>query len=289
MRGLLQGFPASYTSLDSSKPWLIYWILHGLSLLGAEALIQAPNLRPRILATLASCQTGLGGPFGGGPGQMAHLAPTYAAVSSIAIMGGADAYGMLDRETIGDFLRSMRQEDGSFRMHLGGEVDLRASYCAIAVAALLGIDLGIEESSSFISQCQTYEGGLGAVPFAEAHAGYTYCGFAALAIATDFDADRMNLDLTDLSRFAQQNQCPLSGGFRGRTNKLVDGCYSFWTGALFPLLRRSLSDSAAASADDGNSTHDFYDCSFQPDNLQSYILACCQNSKSGGLRDKPGK
>ena len=28
----------------------------------------------------------------------------------------------------------------------------------------------------------------------------------------------------------------MEGGFRGRTNKLVDGCYSFWQGGLFPLL-----------------------------------------------------
>lgn len=26
------------------------------------------------------------------------------------------------------------------------------------------------------------------------------------------------------------------GGFQGRTNKLVDGCYSFWQGAAFPLI-----------------------------------------------------
>lgn len=26
------------------------------------------------------------------------------------------------------------------------------------------------------------------------------------------------------------------GGFQGRTNKLVDGCYSFWQGGAFPLL-----------------------------------------------------
>jgi protein farnesyltransferase subunit beta len=32
----------------------------------------------------------------------------------------------------------------------------------------------------------------------------------------------------------------LSGGFQGRTNKLVDGCYSFWQGALFPLLHHTL-------------------------------------------------
>lgn len=26
------------------------------------------------------------------------------------------------------------------------------------------------------------------------------------------------------------------GGFNGRTNKVVDSCYSFWQGALFNLL-----------------------------------------------------
>ena len=27
------------------------------------------------------------------------------------------------------------------------------------------------------------------------------------------------------------------GGFQGRTNKLVDGCYSFWVGALIPMIQ----------------------------------------------------
>lgn len=31
-------------------------------------------------------------------------------------------------------------------------------------------------------------------------------------------------------------QGSVEGGFMGRTNKLVDGCYSYWVGALFPLL-----------------------------------------------------
>ena len=26
------------------------------------------------------------------------------------------------------------------------------------------------------------------------------------------------------------------GGFQGRSNKLVDGCYSFWQGGMFPLV-----------------------------------------------------
>jgi prenyltransferase beta subunit len=28
----------------------------------------------------------------------------------------------------------------------------------------------------------------------------------------------------------------VEGGFQGRTNKLVDSCYSFWQGSLFSLL-----------------------------------------------------
>lgn len=32
----------------------------------------------------------------------------------------------------------------------------------------------------------------------------------------------------------------LEGGFQGRTNKLVDGCYSFWGGGDFPILSAAL-------------------------------------------------
>lgn len=81
---------------------------------------------------------------------------------------------------------------------------------------------------------QTYEGGLGGEPGNEAHGGYTYCGLAAMALAGQLDA----LDLPRLTRWAVQRQGSLEGGFNGRTNKLVDGCYSFWQGGLFPLLQR---------------------------------------------------
>jgi len=30
----------------------------------------------------------------------------------------------------------------------------------------------------------------------------------------------------------------VEGGFNGRTNKLVDGCYSFWQGGVFPILQQ---------------------------------------------------
>ena len=45
---------------------------------------------------LARCQSPTGG-FAGGPGQHAHLAPTYAAVNALCIIGTAEAYNVINR------------------------------------------------------------------------------------------------------------------------------------------------------------------------------------------------
>lgn len=36
------------------------------------------------------------------------------------------------------------------------------------------------------------------------------------------------------------------GGFKGRSNKLVDGCYSWWVGGCFPLVDVLLGECAPA-------------------------------------------
>jgi protein farnesyltransferase subunit beta len=81
---------------------------------------------------------------------------------------------------------------------------------------------------------QTYEGGLGGEPGNEAHGGYTFCGVAALLLLGRPEV----LDVPLLLHWATQRQGHVEGGFNGRTNKLVDGCYSFWQGGVFPLLQR---------------------------------------------------
>lgn len=70
----------------------------------------------------------------------------------------------------------------------------------------------------------------------------------------------------------------LEGGFQGRTNKLVDGCYSFWQGGAFPLLNALLSEDGFKS--------DYW--LFDQEALQKYLLVCCQHP-AGGLLDKPDK
>ena len=89
------------------------------------------------------------------------------------------------------------------------------------------------------------------------------------------------------------------GGFQGRTNKLVDGCYSFWQGGIFPIIHSILSlegnDAYTSSCclihfelilgDKGLSAERWM---FFQEALQEYLLICCQHPK-GGLIDKPGK
>ena len=65
----------------------------------------------------------------------------------------------------------------------------------------------------------------------------------------------------------------IEGGYQGRTNKLVDGCYSYWQGAVPSLIAQYFGTSSLLS---------------DRENHQKYILFCGQQIE-GGLRDKPGK
>lgn len=272
----LDGLPGGFRSLDASRPWLVYWILHGLELLGE---LPEPTVCARVADFLSRCQHPDGG-FGGGPGQLAHLAPTYAAVMSLAIVGTGEALAAVDRPAMARFLARCKRPDGSFAVHDRGEADTRGTYCALATASLLGIVTPAlsRGAGEWLARCQTYEGGMGAEPYGnEAHCGYTYCGLAAAVLL----GEEARLDLPLLRRWAAQRQMPREGGFQGRTNKLVDSCYSFWCGALFPLL-------ASVAAAPGSPP--FPPWAMSAGHLERYVLLCCQDrSGHGGLKDKPGK
>jgi protein farnesyltransferase subunit beta len=68
------------------------------------------------------------GGFAGGFGHTSHLATSYAAVLSLAIVGGEDAYECIDRRAMWRWLCSLKQPDGGFQMALGGEEDVRYVY-----------------------------------------------------------------------------------------------------------------------------------------------------------------
>uniref|UniRef100_A0A131XVC9 Protein farnesyltransferase subunit beta n=1 Tax=Ixodes ricinus TaxID=34613 RepID=A0A131XVC9_IXORI len=274
MKGLSH-LPLPYQDLDASRPWLCYWILHSLELLDTSIYAE---MKSSIADFLGRCQHPEGG-FCGGPGQQAHLAPTYAAVNALCILGTEEAYNVIDRKKLYSFLKRVKQPDGSFIMHEGGESDVRGTYCALAVAKLTNIWTAslFEGTAEWVAKCQTYEGGFGGVPGMEAHGGYTFCGYAALVLLERETC----CDLKKLLRWLTNRQMRFEGGFQGRTNKLVDGCYSFWQGGVFPLLHKVLFAM-------GNEALSMESWLFDQDALQEYILVCCQD-KHGGLVDKPGK
>ncbi|NWJ04591.1 FNTB farnesyltransferase, partial [Crypturellus undulatus] len=155
----------------------------------------------------------------------------------------------------------------------------RSAYCAAAVASLTNIltPALFAGTAEWIARCQNWEGGIGGVPGMEAHGGYTFCGLAALVILKQEHL----LNLRSLLHWVTGRQMRFEGGFQGRCNKLVDGCYSFWQAGLLPLLHRALH----ARGDGALSMTRWM---FDQAALQEYILLCCQ-CPAGGLLDKPGK
>jgi protein farnesyltransferase subunit beta len=145
--------PESQACLDASQPWLVYWTLHGLRLLHYEP---SDSVIQDSVAFLNSCQNENGG-FGGGPHQLSHLATTYASVNALAELACSAALEIINKTTLYSWLYSLRNEsDGSFRMHHGGETDIRGCYCALSVASLCQIidEKLTEKTAKWIASCQ---------------------------------------------------------------------------------------------------------------------------------------
>eukprot|EP00211_Chloroparvula_japonica_P006642 CAMPEP_0119124748 /NCGR_PEP_ID=MMETSP1310-20130426/4279_1 /TAXON_ID=464262 /ORGANISM="Genus nov. species nov., Strain RCC2339" /LENGTH=416 /DNA_ID=CAMNT_0007114749 /DNA_START=119 /DNA_END=1372 /DNA_ORIENTATION=- len=296
----LEGLPQGYSSLDASRPWIVYWITGSLSLLDVSP---APSMMRRVAEFFGRCQDSRGG-IGGGPGQLPHLAPTYAAVNAMASLADPVIMEVFDRSATYAFLLRMKHPSGGFRMHEDGEVDIRATYCALSVAKILHIlsPALTYRTAEFFGSCQTYEGGFGGEPFNEAHGGYTFCGTAGCALLNDYT--HVNTD--SLLAWVAHRQMATEGGFQGRCNKLVDACYSFWQGACLPILAERLAERKGGAGEDGRGVQNGNGgCGadsgegddaargtggagfWSPEDLQRYLLLCCQDDMTGGFRDKP--
>ncbi|KAH6894121.1 terpenoid cyclases/protein prenyltransferase alpha-alpha toroid [Thelonectria olida] len=298
--------PGAFTPADPSRPWMLYWALAALTLLGEDVSVR---YRERLMDTVRPMQNPQGG-FAGGFGQTSHLATTYASVLSLALVGGQQAYDVVDRRAMWRWLCSLKQPDGGFQMALGGEEDVRGAYCAAVIISLLNIPLNLSPDSpacaaghtglfdglaDYVRSCQTYEGGVSAIPGIEAHGAYAFCALGCLSIIdTPHRSIPKYLDVPLLISWLSSRQYAPEGGFSGRTNKLVDGCYSHWVGGCWPLIEAALNGPRGGPAAN-DQDHPLPDATktgslFSRDGLIRYILSCCQDqSKRGGLRDKPSK
>jgi protein farnesyltransferase subunit beta len=78
----------------------------------------------RIIATAQQAQHPDGG-FGGGPGQYAHSATSYAMVLALINAGGEEALKTINRKQMWHWLGRMKQKNGGFTVCAGGEEDIR--------------------------------------------------------------------------------------------------------------------------------------------------------------------
>ncbi|KAF4125543.1 protein farnesyltransferase subunit beta [Geosmithia morbida] len=292
--------PGAYKSADSSRPWIFYWCLAGLSLLGEDV----GPYRQRLMDTVRPMQNEAGG-FAGGFGQTSHLATTYATVLSLALVGGDAAYELVDRRAMWRWLGSIKQADGGFQMAIGGEEDVRGAYCASVIISLLNIPLDLPTDSpayaaghrdlfsglaEWIGKAQTYEGGVSAKPGVEAHGAYAFCALGCLSIIdSPHRSIPRHVDVGRLISWLSSRQYAPEGGFSGRTNKLVDGCYSHWVGGCWPLIEACLSGPVGSGSEVAEAAAKEKSL-YSREGLTRYILCCCQDmSKRGGMRDKPSK
>lgn len=176
------------------------------------------------------------------------MAATYAAVNAIVTLDDTAALASIDKAGIRSFICSLQKPDGSFSLHLNGEIDIRlvisnliivafinlfifsGVYCALSVAKLCNIPIFSDpeccdnlfaSTADWLLKCQTFEGGFGAAPGHEAHGGYTFCGVASLVMLKQLH----RCDVESLLHWTVNKQHKLEGGFAGRyVNKLYKLC-----------------------------------------------------------------
>ncbi|KAH8599639.1 terpenoid cyclases/protein prenyltransferase alpha-alpha toroid [Bisporella sp. PMI_857] len=276
LHNALKKLPAAYVAADASRPWMFYWSLAGLSILGEDI----SGYRDKLIST------------------MSHLAPTYAILLSLIMVGGEAALDVIDRKSMWKWLGALKQPDGGFQMSVGGEADVRGAYCAAVIISLLNLPLDLprdspawsEKGATLLTNLPEYvarpniRGGISGKPDAEAHGAYAFCALACLClIGEPHVIIPLYLDVPRLISWLSARQYAPEGGFAGRTNKLVDGCYSHWVGGCWPLVEACIEGLTLSNREDEDQTN--LEKSSGPDGdlysregLIRYILCCCQDT-----------
>ncbi|KJZ80073.1 hypothetical protein HIM_00787 [Hirsutella minnesotensis 3608] len=296
--------PSAYTANDSTRLTFAYFIVSALDLLD-EPL--SAGHRATIRAWVLSLQHPAGGFCGSSthslPGPhaargSANLAATFFALLLLGLAAGTDAearvaFAGVRRGKLLRWLRALQRPDGSFGQVLwdgepcGGR-DTRHAYLASGIRWMLRghvspghespghdawvPDVDVDAMVRSIHQGQTYDGGLAEASAHESHAGYAYCGIAALHLLRYSDPscsskpsvwspdDKRTLlsflanrpfqylaseeagEEADEENFLEPGlggspaEGPAYIGYNGRWNKKADTCYCWWVaGALESL------------------------------------------------------
>lgn len=250
-----------YTVTEYLRMSGIYWGLTAMCVLGKD--ISSTMKSAEIVEWVMACYHPESGGFGASIDHDEHMLYTLSAIQILAICGQLER---LDKVKVASYIASRQLDDGSFTGDQWGEVDTRFSYCGLAGLAILGLlDSGLinlTKACDFIARCRNFDGGFGAVPGAESHAGQIFCCVGALSIGRALH----HVDAKLLGWWLSERQCD-SGGLNGRPEKQADVCYSWWILSSLAILGK---------------TH-----WIDQAKLREFILAC-QDPQEGGIGDRPG-
>ncbi|ORY00020.1 geranylgeranyl transferas-like protein type i beta subunit [Clohesyomyces aquaticus] len=208
-RNLKTYLPHHYTSNDSNRLTLGFFILSALDILGDLQPALSAEERQGYIKWVYSCQIPTGG-FRGSPGtdfgslrndgnavwDPPTVPATYFALGTLALLGD-DLQGVKRREIL-IWLTRMQRPDGSFGETLGlgdrieGGNDTRFGYLSTGIRWMLrgtvegpvdGVpDVDVDQFVKCIRDSETYDGGISEDSLHEAHAGFTCCAVSALSL-----------------------------------------------------------------------------------------------------------
>lgn len=220
--------PAKAQSEDSNKLALIYFVVHGLDLLGR--LDKEINREAAVADIYDFLILDYNGEISGfrssltfeldkknGEYDLPNLLATFFALATLLAFE-EDYSKRLDREKIMKFVSRCQIKEGenagSFTPVLDlngdpwGESDLRLCYIAAGIRKMLGYDKGGEKANdidvtaleNFILDKVNFNGGLSSSSHTESHSGLTFCGIAALKLlGTDLSAPQ-HADWVELTK-----------------------------------------------------------------------------------------
>ena len=214
---------------------------------------------------LSECYNSDGG-YGGSVGQDSHITSTHYALLILIQLNKLDIISEEQKQKTANYIKSLQNEDGSFKGDTYAETDSRFSYNAVSILKILGLlnekYINLPKATEYVLSCQNFDGGFGSIPGAESHGAYCFCCIGFLSVTNQLDL----LDKIQTGRWLAERQTHL-GGFNGRPEKLPDVCYSWWVLSSMFMI----------------GTEDFFD----KDLLIKFILEC-QDDELGGIGDRPG-
>ncbi|KAK6436254.1 geranylgeranyl transferase type-1 subunit beta [Oleoguttula sp. CCFEE 5521] len=212
--------PSMYTSNDSNRMYLAYFILSACDILGVLFTLTTAEEREGYLTWIYHCQHPNGG-FRMWPGtdfgehssvanakwDPANGPATYFALASLLIL--RDDLQRVKRHRTLSWIRKLQHADGSFGEtivdgRIEGGHDPRLAYCATGVRYILrgleadkdavdgttGSDINIDALVDSIQRAESFDGGIADAPFHEPQAGYTFCSLGCMKFIKRLRSDQ---------------------------------------------------------------------------------------------------